>query len=122
MKSFWISILLLVAMLIGVAINYIYINEATDAILARLDAIPDISDPACVPAALALQRDLAQELDLIGLSVGYSIVDRLCEQSITLCACAQSGDRYGFSTALALLYDAVEDVRHMERFAISNLL
>lgn len=122
MKAFWISVALLIVMLIGVATNYIYINEVSDKILSHLDAIPDISDPNCVNAALSLHRSLEKEIDMISLSVGYSIVDRLCEETVTLCACAKSGDRYGFSTALALLYDAVEDMRRMEQFSMRNLL
>jgi len=121
-KAFWISVALLIVMLIGVATNYIYINEVSDEILARLDAMPDVTDPNCFSATLELHRSLEREIDLISLSVGYSIVDRLCEESVTLCACAKSGDRYGFTTALALLYDAVDDMRRLEQFSMRNLL
>ena len=121
MKSFWISIILLIAMLIGVSINYVYINGVADELNARLDAIPAIGDPACLASAQTLQTYWEAETDKINLSVCYTIADRVSEQAATLVACAACKDFYGFQTALALLRDAVGDMRRLERFSVGNL-
>ena len=121
MKSFWISMALLIAMLIGIAVNYIYINDVSDTLYERLDALPDVRDPSCTTAAEELCAYWESVVDTVNLSVGYTVVDRVSEQAVTLAACAACGDFYGFRTALALLRDAVGDMRRLERFSIGNL-
>ena len=121
MKSFWISIILLIATLIGVGANYFYINGVADELNARLDAIPAIGDPDCLDATQDLMDYWEAAIDTVNLSVGYTVVDRVSEQAVTLNACAACGDFYGFQTALALLRDAVGDMRRLERFSVGNL-
>ena len=122
MKSFWISMILLVAMLIGVGVNFFYINGVADELYRRIDAIPAITDPNCINATQELTSYWETVIDAVNLSVGYTVVDRVSEQTVTLNACAACGDFYGFQTALALLRDAVGDMRRLERFSIGNLL
>ena len=121
MKSFWISILLLIAALVGVGINCTYIHRVSNELYTRLDGIPSVYDPACSAACEELQIFWDQEVDLVSLSVGYSTVDRVSEQIVTLASCAGCRDLYGFQTALALLRDAVGDMRRLERFSVGNL-
>lgn len=122
MKSFAISVLLLLLMLGGIALNYIYINEVADTMLEYLDTLPDVGDPACSESASAIAAYWEERVDIVGLSVGYTIVDRVSEQAATLAACAECGDLYGYRTALALLRDAIGDMRRLEGFSIGNLL
>ena len=121
MKSCYISIILLITMLIGVGYNYFYINGIADKLNARIDAIPAITDPACITLTQDLQAYWEEQINIVNLSVGYTVVDRVSEQSVTLAACAACQDYYGFQTALALLRDAVGDMRRLERFSIGNL-
>ena len=122
MKSFWISMILLTAMLVGIGINYAYINKTADELCDMLDALPDVRDPSCAEAAAELRDHWEEIVGVVNLSVGYNIVDRVSEQAATLAACAACGDFYGYHTALALLRDAVGDMRRLEGFSIKNLL
>ena len=122
MKSFWISMILLIAMLIGVGVNFFYINGVADELYRRIDAIPAITDLNCINATQELTSYWETVIDVVNLSVGYTVVDRVSEQAVTLNACAACNDFYGFQTALALLRDAVGDMRRLERFSVGNLL
>ena len=122
MKSFWIAMLLLGVTLVGIGINYIYINEVSDTLYQRIETIPSIDDPTCINAAKELCSYWESHVDTVGLSVGYTVVDRVSEQSVALAACAACKDFYGFQTALALLRDAIGDMRRLEQFSIGNLL
>ena len=121
MKMFWVSAALLLAVLLGVTVNYIYINEVSDTLCAKIEALPDISDPACTDAVAEIADYWERRVDYAGLSVSYVITDRVSEQAATLVACAECGDLYGFRTALALLRDAVGDLRRLESFSIGNI-
>lgn len=122
MKSFWISMTLLTAMLIGIGLNSAYINRTADELCEMLDALPDVEDPTCAESAAELRDHWEEIVDTVNLSVGYNVVDRVSEQAATLAACAACGDFYGYHTALALLRDAVGDMRRLEGFSVRNLL
>ena len=122
MKMFAISLTLLAAVLVCVTVNYIYINEVCDTLIEQLEVLPDIKDDACAEAAKRLGDYWNEQVDYAGLSASYVITDRISEQTETLIACAECGDLFGFRTALALLYDAVGDLRRLESFSIGNIL
>lgn len=116
MKAFYITALLFLLTLAIVLFNALYINRMTFALRGRLDALPDITDSACVPTVEDFCEDWQKKCNLLSLSVGYPIVDRITEQSALLLSCAKCGDRYGYQSALTLLYDAIEDMERLERF------
>lgn len=121
MKAFWISIALLVLLVITIVCNFCFINRVATRLEQALDTMPDAGDPRCAEAARAFLSNWESAVDVVGLSVSYPTVDRVSEQAITLVACAECGDLYGFRTALALLRDAVGDMRRLEKFSIGNL-
>lgn len=117
-----ITLLLLVAMLVGVRINYIYINEVCDEIYARLEVLPDMEDPECVEETRALLEYWEEQVESVEFSVGHVAADRISEQAATLLACAECGNLYGYRTAIALLRDAVGDMRRIESLSFENIL
>ena len=122
MKAFWISIALLLLLSGAVVYNYRYVNETAARMESALRTMPDIGDDNCAEAARSLLAYWESQVDWVGLSVSYPIVDRVSEQAVTLVACAECQDLYGFRTALALLRDAVDDMQRLEKFSIGNLL
>lgn len=114
MKSFFISLLLAVLMLGGVAWNCIYVNKVGTRIRESTEQIPPPTDAACLPLALDLEKQWKKDALRVHISVNHTIVDRIGEQTSTMVACARSGDLYGFCTARALLLDAVEDMQRLE--------
>jgi hypothetical protein len=121
MRAFWISIVLLFVLLGAIVCNYCFINRVANRLEQALDAMPDIESTDCAEATRAFLADWEESIDLVGLSVSYPIVDRVSEQAITLVACAECGDLYGYRTALALLRDALGDMRRLEKFSLGNL-
>ena len=121
MKSFWISLVLLAGLVTAITVNYFYINRVANEMETQLDALVDIGNETCAEESRAILDYWEARVDLVGLSVSYPIVDRVSEQTVTLVACAECGDLYGFRTALALLRDAVGDMRRLEKFSIGNL-
>ena len=122
MKSFLISLLLLVLMLAGITGNAIYINRVADTITRMLDALPAVGEEGCNVQAAALRDYWESNVPYVGLSVGYPVTDRVSEQVVVLLACAECGDFYGYCSALALLRDALGDLRRLERLTVENLL
>lgn len=122
MKMFWITAALLLAALICVTVNYIYINEVCDTLIEQIETLPDVSDDDCLPSVKCIADYWNERVDYAGLSASYVITDRISEQTETLVACAECGDLFGFRTALALLRDAVGDLRRLEAFTIGNIL
>ena len=122
MRAFLISVVLLIALVSCVAINNVYINRVADDLLSRLESLPDVGASDCTVRANELLAAGEEQVEWVRLSVGYTVVDRVCEQTATLVACAECGDLYGFRTALALLRDAVGDMRRLEVLSISNIL
>ena len=122
MKSFAASLILLAVMLGGMAWNAVYINRVADRLNAMLDAMPDSDDADSAQAAAAGREYWESNAPYVGLSVGYTVTDRVSEQTAVLAACAACGDFYGYRSALALLRDAIGDMRRLEQFSIENLL
>lgn len=122
MKSFYISLILLALLAVGIVWNCIYINDVFSSMNALLDAVPDLTDPNCTAACNRLAEKWEKHTDTVCLSVCFSVLDRVSEEVDLLCASAACGDRYGFEAARAMLRDALEDMRRLEEFSIGNLL
>lgn len=114
MKSFRIAVILLLVMLSGIVFNSLYINNVATKIERRLDALPDLGEPGCEEQTLAIVREWEKEVGRVSLSVNFPVFDRVSEQAALLHAAAACGDLYGYRAAIALLYDAIDDMRRLE--------
>ena len=121
MKSMIATTLLLIALIVTMAINFFFVNHITDRMTEMISSLPDIGSEECVAATRQIQQYLESKENLIGLSVGYTTLDRACEQTVLLVSCSEARDVYGFQSARALLLDAVNDIRRAEQFSIGNL-
>lgn len=116
MKSFVFAFLLFALVVGTIVCNALYINKVANDLTEQLDAMPDIGDTRCAVAANRFYQFWIDKSDFIGLTVSYPILDRITEQAALLSATAQCRDFYGYRSALALLYDAIEDMRRLEDF------
>lgn len=121
MRSLIATILLLSVMLLGAAVNFIYVNRVADDLTEMANALPSPDESACVEKITALYEKWEKNAPFVGLSVGFLTVDKLSEHCQTLRSCAEVGDVYGYYTALALLKDSIDDVRRLEQFSVENL-
>ena len=117
-----IAVLFLLVLLVGFVIwNAIYINNVAIRLGNTVDALPEITDPACADAAKRLHDEWKKYAPIIGISVSYSVADRVGEQSAVLAACAACGDAPGYASARALLADSLRDLRRAEQFSPKSL-
>lgn len=114
MKSFLVALILLCLMLGGIIFNSIYINNVVTGIEERLDALPDIGEAGCEEQTAALLRDWEAQVRWVSLSVSFPVFDRISEQASLLHAAVVCGDVFGYRAAIALLYDAADDMRRLE--------
>lgn len=121
MKSLIATVLLLILMLTVTVLNFLFINQTADEITAEIDALPPVGTTDCISAAEELLRFWEARSTTVTLSVGYATADRVTEQAKLLISSARSGDVYGYTMALTLLADAVEDMRRLEQFSVKNL-
>ena len=117
-----VAVLILFVLLVGFVVwNAIYINNVATRLADMVEALPDITDPACPAAAEALRKEWKKYAPIVGFSVSYSVADRVGEQSAVLAACAACGDEPGYASARALLSDSLCDLRRAEQFSPRSL-
>ncbi len=114
MKSMISTCFLLLLMCALISRNYFYINEVADHMLAEAEALPDVGHPDCPDAVHRLADYWQERANRVGLSVSFLQVDRVSEEVALLEAAAECGDLYGYRAALALLIDAIGDMRRPE--------
>ncbi len=122
MKSLAATLILLSCLLALSVINYHHVNGAVREMEQRLDALPPVGDPLCPRQSEAICAYWERQARMVELTVSYPFVDRVCEQAALLAACAAVGDAYGFYSAKALLYDALNDLARAERVSLESLL
>ena len=121
MRSLIATVVLCFIIILAATANNIYVNNLADAIIEIVDAMPDVDEPMCVQKAEELYQIWEKHSPIIGLSVGFSTVDKLSEHCQTLLSCARVGDVYGYYAALTLLRDSIDDIRRLEKLSVSNL-
>lgn len=117
MKAFALASMLFLLMLVLILVNVLYINNVETELEALLSSLPDFHSDDCPDAARTLVNFWERHRPLVGLSTRYSLTDRVSEHAATLLACAECGDLFGYRTALALLFDAVDDISRTEQLS-----
>ena len=115
MKSFVTSLILILLMLGGILLNALYINNVETRIKNEISSLTEPTHTDTLTATIRIRDHWEKDARRIHISVNHTVVDRITEQMEVLAACAACGDVYGFYTAKALLLDALEDMRRLER-------
>ena len=114
MKSFLCTLILFALALAVIFCNAFCINRIADDLQHRLEELPDVGAPDCIAASESLYKEWMKQSKIAELSVSYPILDRVTEEAALLVACAQCGDLHGYRSAIALLSDAIEDMKRLE--------
>ena len=120
MKTFVISLLLFALMIFAIVWNFFYINNTADTLLAFANTLPE-SSAGALERAEALLDFWRKRIDFVGFSVGYTVLDRISEQAISLVTAAKYESDFDYRLAKALLADAVKDMRRLEQFSFGNI-
>ena len=123
MKGCVLAAVILLLVVIGVICNALYIRHTSDQLLEWVEALPEIPTPQETPRAIGeIRAELEKKTPLLGITVPYSIIDRVSEALINLEACARIDDRLQYAETLALLRDLVEEIGRTEKITVKNIL
>lgn len=123
MKGCVLAAVILLLVVIGVICNALYIRHTSDQLLEWVEALPEIPTPQETPPAIGeIRAELEKKTPLLGITVPYSIIDRVSEALINLEACARTDDRLQYAETLALLRDLVEEIGRTEKITVKNIL
>lgn len=115
-----IVLLLVIAL---VAVNAIYVRSTTNDLLQILQTLPPSPNPQETPEAVAeLRAEFERHIPWLGLSVGYTVLDRVEESLVFLEAHARAEDVWQYAATLAVLDDLIRDLKRLEMWSLENLL
>ncbi len=128
MKSFLISVAILLTVSVFVTVGSILVRNSTDDLLQKISALPD--DLPDQPAEFREAAEAVTELDVIWHSrspylsavVSYPWVASVDTEMIRLRESLVSGSRNDYRTARTALYEAVSYIRKREGFSLSNFI
>ena len=115
MKASVGAAVLLAVLLVLVGVNAWYIHKVTDDLGERLRALPSVPEAGTVEEIEAFREEFDQQEKLLKITVNYLLVDKIKEMTETLLCYAEADMVGDYQTTRALLTDAVEDVRRLER-------
>lgn len=128
MKSFLISVAILLTVSVFVTVGSILVRSSTDDLLQKISALPD--DLPDQPAECREAAEAVTELDALwrrrspylSAVVSYPWVASVDTEMIRLRESLVSGSRNDYRTARTALYEAVSYIRKRESFSLSNFI
>ena len=107
-----ILLVLLVALVVG---NAFYLKNTTSHMEDMLNALPDRPEEDSPQEVRELQAYAKRHKPYLGLSVNFSVLDRVIELCESLRIYAEIGDVMNYRITKATLLDAVEDMGRLEK-------
>jgi type II secretory pathway pseudopilin PulG len=111
-----ISIILISLLALATVINFSYINNVGNKLNA-LTVSATSSD-----AAMDLQRYWRSQTNIVSITVSNSAIERLTDAIDTLVCYAKSERDEELPRSIALVLNAIDGMRRLERFSINNIL
>lgn len=111
---------LVVGLVIG---NAVYVRETVGDLRDMADALPETPGAEAADAVSLLIDRLDREETLLGLSVSFTLIDRVRELAVSLRAYAQDGsDAAAYASAREMLRAAVDDLDRLEYVRLRNIM
>ncbi len=107
-----ILLVLLVALVVG---NAFYLKNTTSRMEDMLNALPPRPQEDTPQKVIELQAYTKRHKPYLGLSVNFSVLDRVLELCESLRIYAEIGDVMNYQITKAILLDAVEDMGRLEK-------
>ena len=109
------------ALCVTMVANFRYINGTADELTEMTENL-SIDDTDCLEKIDEIQKKWEKSSNIFSLSVGFKEIDYLGETLIALRSTAENGSELEFERYRALLVDAIDGVRRLEKFSIMNIL
>lgn len=110
------SVLLISLLVLGTAINFIYINNVGNTLTELTLSVTSRE------SAAELRDYWESKTKIVSITVSNSAIERLTDAIDTLVCYAESGRDAELSRSTALVLNAIDGMRRLERFSISNIL
>ena len=121
MRTLIIASAIFLALCATMTANFKYINKTADE-LTELTEKLSIDDADCLEKIDEIEKKWEKSADIFSLSVGFKEIDYLGETLLALRSTAENGSELEFERYRALLIDAIDGVRRLEKFSIMNIL
>lgn len=110
------SLALVTLLALGTAINFIYINNVGNTLTELTLSVTSQE------SAMELQHYWESKTRTVSITVSNSAIERLTDAIDTLVCYAESGRTAELSRSIALVLNAIDGMRRLERLSISNIL
>lgn len=115
---------LVLCLVVGLVIgNAVYVRRTVGDIRDMADSLPEAPDAEAANAVGRMIDRLDREEALLGLSVSFTLIDRVRELAVSLRAYAQDGsDAAAYTSAREMLRAAVDDLDRLEYVRLRNIM
>lgn len=120
MRSFIITLILLIALISAITANALYINDTTAKIIELTN--DEGFKKAPEDALLRLESFWEEKKILIEFSIGYRETDRMSELILDLRECIETENAIEERRVRTLITDCASDIARLERLGLENLL
>ncbi len=111
-----LSLLLLSILVLITLVNFLYINNVGNSLTELALAISGHED------AMRLQHYWESQTSTVSISVSNSAIEKLSDAIDTLVCYAESGRDEEVARSIALVLNAIDGIRRLERISINNIL
>ncbi len=117
MRSLIISIILFTSVIACIILNVGYIHNTAD----RIEAISADLEMPTDEKLTELEEFWEKNDGFLGLSISTAYLDGIEETIVSLRCAYELGNLEEFEKQRALLFDAADDIRALERFSVENI-
>lgn len=111
-----LSLLLLLILALITLVNFLYINNVGNSLTELALAVDERDD------AIQLQRYWESQISTVSISVSNSAIEKLTDAIDTLVCYAESERNEELSRSIAIVLNAIDGMRRLERISMSNML
>ena len=121
MRSFAVTLLLVLVMILSVINNSIYINRVVDEMLTVLAYAEPSSSPLTRAELEGVQIKWEKEKKRIQVSISHLKIDTVSNLISSLLIYNEHGEWVEYEKTAALLRAALEEIRQLEKFSAENI-
>lgn len=121
MRSFAITLLLVLVMILSVINNSIYINRVVDEMVTVLAYAEPSSSPQTRAELEGVQIKWEKEKKHIQVSISHLKIDTVSNLISSLLIYNEHGEWVEYEKTAALLRAALEEIRQLEKFSAENI-
>lgn len=117
-----IAAILLVAVILFVVINNLYVRRTVSELADLLGSLPSVPDDGTDLLLDEFQRSFKEKLPWLGLSISYNQLASIEGGAAAVASYSQSRDTDQYRAALATLRESVLGLWRNEKFSMENII